>query len=439
MDQSKTIKFKFHGKKEALKIVDTHGELSEYLSNQSIECPLMGSEIKIGKILGKGKFGAAFIVTIPEYGLKEYAVKRIDKDNSTIESKISGPLKKVAKKLSKEYAVSDTSIIALNEGRYQDDYIQKGDELYFPYYSKMCLTKENYVEDPCVEEGEKTLIPARSYICSDETYPEFVISSLCGNLFKNNVSANFFDIFGFATCPNKNMVSQYIFMEKIDMTLLELLENEKDNFEPWTIAVLMIQVIHAIGVYQKNYKIQHTDLAAKNIFIESIKPTTKFCGKNVQTAKYFNYVIKDESGDKSKDVSLYLPYIPWIVKIGDYGMAVKYSYPIVSSEDSIKGMADGDIPNWYTENYDILYFLGNMFYYGDDEFFYKLSTNIFDANNEEEVSKVFNDLFSESGRPGLWSLGSVFKDITPRKLLTNEKIIKEYLKPHKGAIFMGSF
>jgi len=437
MDQPKTIKFKFHGKKESLKIVDTHQELSEYLSNQSFECPLIGSEIKIGRLLGKGKFGEAYVITTPEFGSKEYAAKRIDKSMSSVVSKKSGSLESVAKYISKEHAVSKESVIALNKNTFPDGHVSIGDDIYVPIYSKVCLTKKEETIEPHDKEGKKTLVPAKSYVCEDETYPEFIISSLCGNLFKKKVSINFFDTFGFANCPSKDgQVSQYVFMEKIDTTLKKLLK-KRENFQSFTIAVLMIQVIHAIGVYQKEFKLQHTDLSTKNVFIEEIKPTTKFNDANIQTAEYFRYDV----GDKP----LYLPYIPWIVKIGDFGMSVKYSYPIVAPKNSLRGAEN--IPNWYTKNYDILFFVNNMFtHHNDDLFVRKICKEILKMSREntkgsvEEIETLFYNFFSlESGRPESWTLEKVFNKITPESILTNTKIVGKFLKPQKNAVFMGKF
>lgn len=420
------IKFKFHGKDEVLDIIDHHKELSEYLSNQDAECSLIGSKIVLDKVLGKGKFGAAFSITIPEFGPKEYVAKRLDKGLTTIKSEIQGSLKEIAAYYGERLGVSKKAMMALNK---TNIYIDIGDTIYIPYYSKACLTNSDISIEPNDPDGVPYMIPKGSYVCNDETYPEFIIGSLCGNLNKKGDSINFFDTFGFSTCPNKGQVNQYVFMEKIDGTLAELIEEVQP--EPWEIASLIIQTIHAIGVYQQKFRLQHTDLSIKNVFFQNVKPSSKFRGKKIYDHQHFHY--------KVADVDLYIPATSWIVKIGDYGMAVKFSDPIVAPEQSLQG--DENIPNWYTENYDILYFLCNMFFATDgDPFVDTLLRYILKVEEDKDVGDVIFETFDEnSGRPELWTLETFFKDLSPRSLLTNPQIMGEYMKRKENSIFMGSF
>ncbi len=59
------IRFKFHGRDEAVKIVNTGGDLVEYLTGQASNCPLINSEVKFVKELGKGAAGApAWLINI---------------------------------------------------------------------------------------------------------------------------------------------------------------------------------------------------------------------------------------------------------------------------------------------------------------------------------------------------------------------------------------
>ena len=46
-----TIQFKFNGRDEAINIVNTGGDLVEYLTNNQEACPLIGKEIKFIKVL----------------------------------------------------------------------------------------------------------------------------------------------------------------------------------------------------------------------------------------------------------------------------------------------------------------------------------------------------------------------------------------------------
>ena len=79
MKTSKTMNtsFEFQGRDETIKIIDTGGNLVEYLTTQSAECPLFEADsIKLVKKLGEGQAGApAWLINVPGAGRREYVAK----------------------------------------------------------------------------------------------------------------------------------------------------------------------------------------------------------------------------------------------------------------------------------------------------------------------------------------------------------------------------
>jgi serine/threonine protein kinase len=265
------------------------------------------------------------------------------------------------------------------------------------------------------------------------------------------------DLFDFATCPeglrsnpSRNIdepevhryskaedevgleVSHYLFMEKIDSSL-----------EDWgkcifssrpTAEGVLVQILHTICVYQKLLSLQHNDLHSGNIFIERITFETKFRGVSLHDADYFHYRIGK--------VNLYLPFIPVLIKIGDFGLSVKYSAPLVGNLAVVAGGLSQDgkphVPNDYTLNFDLLYILGfflNGISVTDES--KEIARGIFEyimnkSLTGEDMEKIYSEIYQSRGTI-LKSL-SKLKRANPRKILTQSKCMKKYtVKPPLGA------
>jgi len=455
---SVTTEFKFHGRREALDIIDTGGDLVGYLGTQSAECPLIGSEIQFVEELGRGKFGAAFLIKIKGMGTKEYVAKRTKKYAVCQIARKSGAkfpttLGKVAEGMQRKFAASKEVIIALNGGD-PGKRIRQFDDIVVPEYANLCLTtmKKKYKR---FDGGGFVKIPAGSYVCPDEQYSEYIIGVLCGDLYRRGISANFFDVFGFATCPGKSKptkfldldVAQYVFMERIDKSarkirkcIFEKSAQFPDKFRKVIPTVFLIQIIHAIATYQSVYQIQHNDLHDENVFVEFIRPGTVFAGQNLYDADWFHY--------KIGDVNLFLPWVPLLAKIGDFGLSVKYSEPIVGDKSSLTygyDQRDGDgpwVPNWFSVSSDML-FITRTFYQKNPKntFIKNLMARMLGMKMKnpkpDSVDKVIRASYRAGGgtRPKMDVLGRRDKDTSPVKILTDESLLGEYMvSPTEGKI-----
>ena len=272
---------------------------------------------------------------------------------------------------------------------------------------------------------------------------------------RKRVKLNFIDVFGFMSCPvfidgdgnevkigkNDNptdyrlIVNKYIFMEKIDKDVLsmdECLFEQLDRFQcnnlKWKVTnVLFVQILHAIATYQKHYKLMHNDLHGGNVFVEFIKEDTVYRGQNLSTAEWFHY--------KVGKTDLYLPWIPFLAKIGDFGLSVKYSKPIVGDKEVFEDgydQHDGNgpwIPNWYSPVYDMLFILENFIHYTSEnnKFILSMMNYIVGVN--------CSCINTSTSRPILSKLSTFDKIFSPAKILTNKKLMGGYMKrPSSGKI-----
>ena len=128
----------------------------------------------------------------------------------------------------------------------------------------------------------------------------------------------------------------------------------------------LIQVLHSIAMYQQE-KISHNDLHGGNIMIEQMLPGTRWNNQQLINYDYFQYTIKNGE-------DLYIPFVPFVSKIIDFGLSCKYSKPQVFNKLIMKGLfssatdlkgGDGQHrtlipPNWFFPAYDVLMFLLNF-------------------------------------------------------------------------------
>jgi serine/threonine protein kinase len=434
-------KFKFSQTVETLNIINTGGHLVEYLSKSSEICPLIDSEIKLIKELGKGEYGTAFLIKIDGMGEKHYVAKVSTNKCSYLKIYIKEDgktLRSISEELETKDMIPIKTFIELN-GNNPDKIYSKGTHKFiYPGYSKMCLTSKtiNYKKNNGTGE---IIVPKGSYLCDSESYSEYIIAILCADLYRKGISVNFLDVFGFASCPqqNKCLSKQYTFMEKAGETLHSYLKKNKKDAT--LLEVSFIQIIHAIGVYQKHYKLQHNDLHMDNILIEEVNSDTLYKNKKIYEADWYHY--------KIYNTNIYLPKTNILIKIVDFGFSVKYTEPIIGNKKSLtKGLASSDkrrkpwIPNWYAESSDVM-FMAEYFY--SETPYNMFIENVFGwmlgFDKQSLAEKIYKEIkrgfVSGGDRPDIMLLETEYSHGTPTNILQNTKLMKKYLEiPKKGKI-----
>jgi len=117
---------------------------------------------------------------------------------------------------------------------------------------------------------------------------------------------------------------------------------------------IYIQTIFAAAMLQHVAGISHNDLKTDNVFVEFVNENTIFKGQSLINAQYYSYVINGKP--------IYFPAIPLIAKIGDFGISVKYTEPIVGDYTVFENgydQYDGSgpwVPNYPISSYDALFF-----------------------------------------------------------------------------------
>jgi len=228
------------------------------------------------------------------------------------------------------------------------------------------------------------IIPPSAYMCVNPFYTEYVISLFFSDFYTHKKSIHFVLVEdnSFSTCltvlepeetkinePNIS-INELFIMERIEGYPLwdkqdpgkRPLPSEKEYQN-----ACLIQVLHSIAVYQKEL-ISHNDLHGGNILIEQMLFSTRWNNQELINYDYFQYKLEDNE-------NLYIPFVPFIAKIIDFGLSCKYSEPQILNNKIMKGMIDSEVhlrsdenkihkvvipPNWYFPAYDVLMFLINF-------------------------------------------------------------------------------
>lgn len=410
----------FDDRDEVLHIVERGGEMMDYFIREDAmrRCPFLHSNVKVRSVkLGSGSYGKVYGISSSgsSFGSssssststeREYAVKKMKNKTMKIQEHVwqDSPmtLADIAahKTFSGDLTTNWKFFFALN-GDDPQRKLRKGEVWFTASFKAViprCLTKKDtkigvyYYENfppglydgvplskrpnpPKVHLSRKFTFPKGSYMCAQETYPEYLIGLLCARLLEDEKCANFIDLFGFSMCASlktdmKTLTSfpqifDYTFMEKID-TIVTPEGLAKKGYAGLGVSERMIdsifiQTVFALSAMQRIVGVQHNDLHLGNVFCVMVRRTPKpikFRGKDIRLAEYFKYTLSESSGHASYKslTNIYAPNEGILVKIGDFGLAAKFSDPIVCTDGLIF-----PIPPWRDDYYDMMYFTAMMF------------------------------------------------------------------------------
>lgn len=228
-------------------------------------------------------------------------------------------------------------------------------------------SQQAYFIHKVVPAGDSFVYEAGDYLCSDETAVEYPISVLCSTLVERGICVNFLDVFGFSMCVDRTDkgdripvgIFDYTFLEMVDGSIDDIMTTRPGGFPGKMIATealvdtFYIQIVFAISAMQRNFGIQHNDLHTGNVLGLLLKNKRDFIfgGKDLTKVEWFRYEIDGRM--------VYLKNEGVIAKIGDFGLAAKFSSPRLSMRKRPKNL----IPNWRDDSYDFLYFTMTMFHH----------------------------------------------------------------------------
>jgi hypothetical protein len=443
------VKIFYDGKEEMLNVIATGESIVKAMTNPSPVCPLMGTDIKYLGKLGQGNWGAVFEIDFPGKGKHKYVVKAAA-DRVLV---YYPPPNKNFLSLQKQFNIKAEKIINFNNLNLKptDNLPSRG--MYIPTFLESCsLSKaKSYLRFDM--RGETVFNPKDS-LCK-MVNSEFALSVLMGDIYNKNKCIHFLNTFYFATCPTPgtSMVAQYTFMEKIDFSMRRrlgcIMEKPRDvakykspTYTEDCVNSIVVQILYSIYAYQKLYKIVHGDLHDDNVFLEFVTSDTRWMDSSVLDADYYRYKIKVVNEEESSSTTILHVKggreCPYIVKIGDWGMACKYSSPKICNKEVIEtgyDNEDGDgpwLPNFYHEAYDVLFIMSILYRLNPNNKFIKrivgfiqdIPPGFEDQTPDLDTGIVNPDNF----RPYVTNL-KPYDHVSPLAILTNRDVMQEFLEP----------
>lgn len=415
-------RFTFQGNEMAWNAVYTSSDLVAALLNADKGCPIEENKtIHFGKILGQGAGDAPVSeVTIDGYGTRRMVVKAFSVPVKQEEIKLPQTFGQIVKRHSHN---TPEKLMKRANPQFVNKMVYPGDVICIPTQVHPCKTNTNNTYKKY--NGGKVVIPAGSYLCEEERYSEYYIGMLCGKLFGGlpiggtcvAKSINFIETFGFTTCAKKCNVKQYFFMERIDGTVRKSKLSNQINDS------LYAQLVLAIEFMQKAFSLQHGDLHTDNMFYQKITKDTEYGGVKLYDADYFEY--------RLYDTKFFIPNKGYILKVGDFGISVKYSFPLVGNKTVIESgykhfFGFFGIPNAFTKSYDLVFSTGDMKNHSP------LANKVFDMI--QQYSK--HSIDPKFGRPYPVSLDYLDTFASPTDILLGSYFEKFREKPSSGKIVL---
>lgn len=400
------MEIRFGDVDEVLHIIERGDELVNYFTSEGTvsRCPLIENNLKDSVFIAEGKQGEVSTFSFGISGdTNEYVVKKTLNREYTIErvgledfehyssSDDTMTLNQIGKRMNVDFfgGMSLSMFFAINGGdastrvNVLEDTVKiltkKRD-------SGKCLTKKSFGVDKWwadrftvvpregdpskvdhiphkVETREMFLYPEGSYMCGTETYTEYVIGLMCAKLKTSGKCANFIEVFGFSMCADsdveKTEVYDYTFMERVRGSVAKgytslRAESNTPEFAEDLVDSIVIQTYFALSCMQRILGIQHNDLHNDNVMFQDLdqSESVMFNGEDLTKAKWFSYTIDE--------VSVYFKNCGPLIKIADFGFAMKYSEPFVGQRSIANGRY-AQIPAWRDDYYDLMFSLGDMF------------------------------------------------------------------------------
>lgn len=357
MSAKSNIKSLFkRNRSSTLNTFQNNGDLVEYLgiTNDEICDKIDDKLISISRIIGKGKYGSVFDILVIGMSRKKYVVKKTKTIIEIINvNELSFPKSTTLGdyyyyiSMTFPNPLSKTIFIKANGGD-EDVSLSSLETIVIPSFAETCKITSPVVYT--INDGSnanKVFTKSDGHICKNNTYTEYIISLIVSEIYTSGKCINFLGMLGFATCKSKEIpqFSQYIFMEKISRTLKSIIS---ESISEEDMASIIIQVTFAIGM-MGTLGVSHNDLHTDNIFLDEIVEGYTYNNSILSECDAFHYVYNTKS--------IYFPRGKYIVKIGDFGLAGKFSVPIIIPMDLLKDRYNPPIPNWFSEKYDLSYFI----------------------------------------------------------------------------------
>ena len=228
-----------------------------------------------------------------------------------------------------------------------------------------------------------TISPS-TYMCVNPFYTEYAMSLIFSDYYTTKKSIHFVSVEAdsFSTCLTPNEESKETVQPSITIKELFVMKRVEghplydvahpskrplpSNSQKYQNACL-IQVLHSIALYQQE-GVSHNDLHGGNILLEQVLLSTRWKDHQLIDYDYFQYKLKGRK-------SLYVPFVPFVSKIIDFGLSCKYASPLILNKRIMEGGYGASVslksnpgqthriqipPNWFFPAYDVFTFLLNF-------------------------------------------------------------------------------
>lgn len=366
----------------------TRGDnIVKYLTTENKLCPHM----KLGDVLGVGGSGTVMKLLPSD----DVVVKEFNYILDTIPNNRNQTVRQFSESL-EEWPDYKDAFIRINGGLDATP-----TQFMLPEFVQPCAgrTPLDYVSNVG---GEDRLVEPPYYVCDSggEQYSEFIISTLVSALnHPNFVKSN-----DFITCYPSDRPHQYMVMERMITSLAEQATDFRILDDGDVSDSIFVQCLCAIAVYQETYKISHNDLHPGNIFLQPY----------VGVEDYFHYNIKG--------VDIYVPNEGFVVKIGDWSEAIKWTTPVIASSSSLYG---DTVPNVYIPAYDVMLLVMSFLHLRADS---PLPGRVFESmTGLDSASFRSLTMAGYKARPGLSIFTDIVKpDIDATSILTSVKLMSKF-------------
>lgn len=250
----------------------------------------------------------------------------------------------------------------LGQGTYGSVYLRENKNfLDFPIKSKDLVVKEVKGTDynsSCVhdieyksKDGEKNKYP-KAIICN--TRHNSVVSEYLLAIYASQLSSrSFIDTYALDHCDvpdSKSKSNGYIFMEKIEGDLHSL--QKSDKLTEGDVNIIALQILYALFLLHSD-KIMHNDPHSGNIFYIKIEDDEELSKLKDGDLIEFDFTCNENSSLPEEQRIFYIPKknIKYIIKLGDFGLGVKYSEPYIFNDIVFD---HAEFIDYFNPTYDIL-------------------------------------------------------------------------------------
>lgn len=326
------------------------------------DCEYMREIARHGKVLGKGSYGEVYAGKVNNH---PYAFK-LSTDFNIDANQLCALLPQMKLKDMRLTAEQRRQIMRYNNIT-EDTLVDVCRLVNVIPKNGGCITQEQQDIPLSDGSGDVIEIPAGSYLCTD-MYVEYLIMLLLSRLKKGGMNTFFIPVYNFNTCTT--LRTQMYAMEIAHSRMMDLLTSSGIKYYKLTVSdatSIMVQLLFAMAVMQENYLICHNDMHVGNIFLSELSDAGVVTRPNYKgdrrPSKWNAYVIR--RGGKIVG-TYYVPASKYIVRLGDFGMAVKYSEPIIGNADIVRNQivmeptGEAYFPNWYAPIYDLLYSMSSI-------------------------------------------------------------------------------